>query len=434
MVEITVLSLFLLCLIVCVSLSVNVLWALLCGFVLFFGYMLYKKYPVKEAVKISFEGIKGVKTILIVFTLIGALTALWRAGGTIAYIITLATNLISPKVMLLCCFLLCGLLSVLTGTAFGTAATMGVICMMISTSMGISPVLSAGAILSGSFFGDRCSPMSSSATLVSEITGTDIYKNISLMIKTSTVPFIFTCAVYLILGFSANGTQGAYEAGIFYDSFNLSWQCIIPAVVIIILCVMRVNVKLAMLTSIIVSIFVCVLCQNMSFGEVFTVIFSGFRAGSRPVGTMLDGGGISSMMNVMGIVIISGTYSSIFKTTGLLDSLKNMMEKISLKSTPFAATVVGAIITNMFACNQSLAVILTKQLCETAEPDGQKMAINLENSAIVIAPLTPWSIASAVPLTSVGMDGRGVIFAVYLYSLVIYNLIMSFAEKRKKNG
>lgn len=431
MVEITVLSLFLVCLVVCVSMSVNVLWALLCGFVLFFGYMLYKKYTFPEALKISFEGIKGVKTILIVFTLIGALTALWRAGGTIAYIITLATKIISPKFMILCCFLLCGLLSVLTGTAFGTAATMGVICMMIADSMGINPVISAGAILSGSFFGDRCSPMSSSATLVSELTGTDIYKNISLMIKTSVVPFVITCAVYIILGLFAGETTGAYGTEMFAESFDLSLVCLVPAAAIVILCVMKVNVKIAMLTSIILSVFVCVFCQDMSLAQVLNSMIYGFESDGLPIGTMLDGGGLMSMVNVMGIVIISGTYSSIFRTTGLLDGLRSLMERIARKNTPFAATVVGAILTNMFSCNQSLAVILTKQLCDTAEKDNQQMAVNLENSAIVIAPLTPWSIASAVPLTSVGMDSRGVIFAVYLYSLVIYNLIMSFIEKRR---
>ncbi len=433
MLESAVLSLFLICLVVCVSLSVNVLWALLFGFVLFSSYALYKKISFIQAIKICIEGIKGVKTILIVFTLIGSLTALWRAGGTIAYIITLATNIISPKFMVLCSFLLCGLLSVLTGTAFGTAATMGVICMMISNSMGIDPVITAGAILSGSFFGDRCSPMSSSATLVAELTGSDIYKNISNMIRTSIVPFAFTCIIYIILGFFADANNVAASSyTMFAESFRLNFWCIVPAAAIIAMCIMKINVKLAMLTSIILSTFVCILCQNMSLAEVFRTIIFGFTANSSlPVGTMLDGGGFVSMMNVMGIIIISGTYSSLFKATHLLDSLKGLMERIAQKTTPFAAIVTGAILTNVFSCNQSLAVILTNQLCESVEEDKEKMAVNLENSAIVIAPLTPWSIASAVPLTSVGMDGRGVIFAVYLYSLVIYNLIVSFIEKKK---
>ncbi|MBR6801023.1 MAG: sodium:proton antiporter [Eubacteriaceae bacterium] len=434
MIELTVLSLFLLSLVGCVVMSLNIVYALIVGFILFFGYMLYKKYSFSESVRISLEGIKGVKNIIIIFTLIGALTALWRAGGTIAYIIDVATKVIRPRFMVLFSFLLPCLLSVLTGTAFGTAATMGVICMMIANSMGIDPVITAGAILSGSFFGDRCSPMSSSASLVSELTGTDIYKNISGMIKTSAVPFIISCAVYIILGFSQAGTGEVASTDIFARSFELSFWCIIPALLIVVLCVLRVNVRISMLSSIIVSVFVCVFCQNMTAAEVLRTIFSGFSADEAlPVGTMLNGGGFSSMLNVMAIIIISGTYSSIFKTTGLLDSLKGIMEKLSQKTTPYAATVVASILTNMFSCNQSLAVILAKQLCEDLEPDGEKMAINLENSAIVIAPLTPWSIASAVPLTSVGMDGRGVFFAVYLYGLVIYNLIMSFIGKGKKD-
>ncbi|MBE6039193.1 MAG: hypothetical protein E7218_08400 [Anaerofustis stercorihominis] len=436
MLEIAVLSLFLLCLILCVAFSVNVVYALLFGFICFFIYALTQKFTVKETISLCIDGIKGVKTILIVFSLIGALTALWRAGGVIAYIINVATKIIQPNFMILCCFLLCGLLSVLTGTAFGTAATMGVICMMIANSMGINPVISAGAILSGSFFGDRCSPMSSSATLVSELTGTDIYSNISKMIKTSVVAFVLSCIFYTAIGFTASGSAiSTTSPAIFEQSFNLVFWCIIPAVIIIAMCIMRVNVKLAMLSSIIVSIFVCIFCQNMSLADVIRTMISGYSADpSLPVGTMLNGGGFTSMINVMLIIIISGTYSSIFKNTRLLDGLKNLMVKISEKTTPFTATVVGAIITNMFACNQSLAVILTKQLCDSVEPDSEKMAINLENSAIVIAPLTPWSIASAVPLTSVGMDGRGVIFAVYLYLLVITNIVESFINKRKEQN
>lgn len=100
------------------------------------------------------------------------MTALWRACGTIPYIICHAAKLLRPEVILLASFLLnCGI-SVLTGTSFGTAATIGVICMSMGVSEGANPLLLGGAILSGAFFGDRCSPFSTSALLVSELTKT----------------------------------------------------------------------------------------------------------------------------------------------------------------------------------------------------------------------------------------------------------------------
>lgn len=102
--------------------------------------------------------------------------------------------------MLLAAFLLCCLVSSLTGTAFGTAATVGVITMTMANSMGLPPLFTGGAILSGIYFGDRCSPMSTSALLVSELTGTDLFENIKKMTRTGLVPFLLACGVYALAG------------------------------------------------------------------------------------------------------------------------------------------------------------------------------------------------------------------------------------------
>jgi NhaC family Na+:H+ antiporter len=111
----------------------------------------------------TWSGISTVKNILIVFLLIGMISAVWRASGTIPMIIYTAGGFIRPAAFLVITFLLNCLLSILTGTSFGTSATMGVICMSIGTAMGMNPVYMGGAILGGAFFGDRCSPMSTSA-------------------------------------------------------------------------------------------------------------------------------------------------------------------------------------------------------------------------------------------------------------------------------
>ncbi|MBM7870926.1 Na+/H+ antiporter NhaC [Clostridium pascui] len=105
--------------------------------------------------------------------------------------------------------------------------------MMMANAIGANEILVGVAILSGIYFGDRCSPMSTSALLVSELTGTNIYKNIQLMIKASIVPFIFTCAVYLSLGFLWSGKSASLEIrNVFADNFNLHWLTILPAVII----------------------------------------------------------------------------------------------------------------------------------------------------------------------------------------------------------
>ena len=156
-----------------------------------------KKHSMKSILKMLLDGVKTVKMLLLIFAFIGMLTAVWRSGGTIAYIIYNAVGFVNPKYFIVCTFLLCSIMSFVTGTSFGTVGTMGVVCMTIAKSIGINPVIVGGAVLSGIYFGDRCSPMSSSALLVCEITETDIYKNIKLMVKTSLVPFILTCVLYV---------------------------------------------------------------------------------------------------------------------------------------------------------------------------------------------------------------------------------------------
>ena len=144
----------------------------------------------------SWKGIKTAKNIFITFLLIGMLTALWRAAGTIPSIVSFCVGLMNPSVMIVMAFLLNCLVSVLTGTAFGTAATIGVICMTMAKAMGCKEILTGGAILSGVIFGDRSSPVSTSALLVSELTPTNNFDNIRLMVRTAFVPLILTCAFY----------------------------------------------------------------------------------------------------------------------------------------------------------------------------------------------------------------------------------------------
>lgn len=110
----------------------SILYALILGFVLFCGYGVYRRHNLREMLSLALSGIRTVKGILLTFLLIGVITALWRRSGTITFIICRALDLCGERVMLPAAFLLCALISYLTGTAFGTAATMGVICAALA--------------------------------------------------------------------------------------------------------------------------------------------------------------------------------------------------------------------------------------------------------------------------------------------------------------
>ena len=141
--------LFCLALLVCIVLGTNILYALLAGLVIFALYGKKQGFSWKELGKMICSGVKTSASVLLVFPLIGILTAFWRACGTLPFIICCAVDLIRPEILLLMTFLLnCGV-SMLTGTAFGTAATMGTICVSVGISMGMDPVLLGGAMLNG---------------------------------------------------------------------------------------------------------------------------------------------------------------------------------------------------------------------------------------------------------------------------------------------
>ena len=432
MVEISVLTLFAVSLVFCIGFDISILAALVFGFFLFYGYGLYTKHSVKEMAVLAFSGIKTVRNILITFILIGIITATWRVCGTSPYIVYHATKICSPGIMVLITFLLCCLISALTGTAFGTAATMGVICVTMASSMGVPILYSGGAVLAGSFFGDRCSPMSTSALLVSTVTGTDLYRNIGNMIKTSAVPFILTCGIYLVLGM---GTAGDFDTSeiqtLFAENFRLHPAALVPAVVIIVLSCFRVNVKITMSVSILCGMAVAYFIQGTSLAELLDIALWGYRPEKAEVAALLSGGGVQSMVKVFCIVCLSSCYSGMFNGTGLLAGFRGSLNRLSTKILPFGSILITSILTVMVSCNQTLAIMLTQQLCMDAEPDPETMASHLENTAVVIAPLIPWSIAGAVPLATVGAPTACILTACYLYLLPVWNYAVAIRMHRK---
>ena len=425
------LGLFCAALLICIVLDLSILYALAFGLLVFLLYGRRKGFSWRELAGMALEGIKTVRNILITFFLIGIMTALWRAAGTIPVIVCYASGLIRPSVFLLMAFLLNCLVSVLTGTSFGTAATMGVICAAIGTAMGVSPLLTGGAVLSGAFFGDRCSPVSTSALLVAAVPKPDIYDNIRRMVKTAFVPFLLACGIYAGIGLTLprEGSVMDLEA-LFSRSFRLHWTALIPAAVILVLAAFRVNVKLAMSVSILTAVPLCFILQNLSAAEILRAALSGFTPADAEVARLVSGGGIVSMIRVACIVCLSSAYSGIFQKTGMLGKAKRLIGRLAAKTGAYAATLVTSVLTGVIACNQTLTILLTEQLCRGEYADKEVLALDLEDSAVVTAPLIPWSIACAVPLAAAGAPSAAVLTAFYLILLPLWRLVRG-ARKTK---
>lgn len=427
------LALILFCgaLLVCILLDFSILYALGLGLVIFLLYGLYKGFSPKELLFMCLEGIRTARNILITFFLIGILTALWRCAGTIPVLVCYAAALIRPSVFLLMTFLLNCVVSLLTGTSFGTAATMGVICATMGSAMNISPFLVGGAILSGAFFGDRCSPISTSALLVTELTHTNIFDNLRRLLKTALVPFLLTCFVYLFIGLVTPHSGTALDlAALFGQEIRLHWIALLPAALILILSLCRVKVKAAMLVSIAAAVLIGLFFQHRSIASLAWAALLGYRSQDPAAAALLDGGGAASMLNGIAIVCLSSAYSGIFQRTGLLEAPQKGILWLSERITAFGSMLCASILSGAIACNQTLAIMLTHQLCKDTEKDRQTLAIGLENSAVVVAPLIPWSIASGVPLASTGTPTSSILFAVFLYLLPLWNFSLAVFHKK----
>ena len=376
--EVLTIGIFCALLIICIITGKSILYALLAGLIIFGLYGKKQGYSWRQISRMALQGVWKVKNILLTFILIGMLTALWRQAGTIPAIICYTVHLIKPSTFLLMTFLLNCLISVLTGTALGTAATIGVVCATMASALGIPSWMTGGAILSGVYFGDRCSPVSTSALLVAELTETGIYTNIKNMIKSALAPFTITCILYLTVSIQLHGKTEMPDLGhAFGSEFRLSWIALLPAAVILLLSVMQAGVKIAMIASIVTAIPVCIGLQNMAFTELPELLLNGFHSTDVAVAAMLNGGGITSMLKVGAIVCISSSYSGIFQATGILNGFQKMVCLLANRTKPYFAVLVTSILTSVMACNQTLAIMLTGQLCSRTETDNLLFANNL---------------------------------------------------------
>lgn len=427
------LATFVLSLTICIVFGVDLVNALIFGAILFYSYGAFTMKDAKRAFISMISGLNTIKNIIMIFLLIGCLTATWRFSGTIAYIIYRIVPIVDARYFLLYTFLLCSMMSMLMGTSIGSCASMGVVCMVISKYIGINPVYMGGAILSGIYVGDRTSPMSSSAALVAELTKTDIYINIKNMIKSGTSAFTVSCILYAFLGFGKGyATLIDFSVlDVFSDNFIMSPLLLLPAVLIIVLSLFRLDVRIVISASVITGCFISFLVQKTTPLDMLKMCVFGYKSAYPELAVYMDGGGIFSMIKAGLIVGISSTYFGIFKDTDILSGVKKLPESISDRFGRYFATLVCAVFTSAVACNQTLASMLTYRLTDTIHEDKYIHALDIENSAILVPAVIPWNIACAIPMVMAGFDIRSLVFAFFCILVPIRCMIKEFLQRRK---
>ena len=223
--------------------------------------------------------------------------------------------------------------------------------------------------------------------------------------------------------FTSEGGVTVNAQKIFSQAFVIEPLVLIPAILIVVLSLLRLKVQLMMGTSILASAAVAFWIQGISLDDVLKISALGYAPTDKIISKLLSGGGIISMANVIAIVCLSSFYAGIFQATGFLNRLQSTMINLGKKFSSFVSVLVAAIITNMIGCNQTLAIMLTHQLCKKVEPNAEKFALHIENTAVIIAPLVPWSIANVVPLTLINAPESSIFAAWYLWLIIICCLL-----------
>jgi len=352
---------------------------------------------------------------LIILLIIGMLIAVWIGSGIVPGLIYYGFKIIIPSWFLPSVFLLCIIVSLISGSAWTTIGTIGVAATAIGQGMGISLAPIAGAIVSGAFFGDKISPLSDSTNLTPSVLGVDLYEHIKHMLHTTVPSLIISLMVYVALGmFLRTGDHIAGESlelqKVIGDYFNLSPWLIIPPLVVIIMIAKKTPPIPSLSIGVILGAITQLIVQNQSLGKVFSTMYSGYEisTSSEEVNTLLSRGGLQSMYSVVILGIISLAFGGIMYECGLLRIIVDRMKKlINKKGHLITVTLLTSLGINIIGANQYLAVILPgqmyKDLYKALNMKLKNLTRALEGGGTLTAPLIPWNTSGLFIISVLGI-------------------------------
>ena len=371
----------------------------------------------------------GMRAILILLA-VGALIGTLIMSGTVPAMIYYGLNILSPSIFYFTACVICAIASLSIGSSWTVAGTLGVALMGIATGLGLSPSVTAGAIISGAYFGDKMSPLSDTTNLAPAIAGTDLFSHIRHMVWTTGPSLVIALIIFLIMGLNSNA-EGNADGLILIQStlqntFNISVVSFVPIVVIFVLAYKKmpafptilIGALLAGLFSIIlqpnvVSTFVNEpeLSNSLTMlSGVWTALHSGFvlESGVPMVDDLLTRGGMASMLNTIWLVVCALTFGAVLETAQLLNKI---VEKVLTFANSTGSLIVTTIATcigiNIIAADQYISIVLPGRMYR-AEFKRRKLAARnlsraLEDSGTITSPLIPWNTCGAYMSASLGI-------------------------------
>ena len=348
---------------------------------------------------------------------VGMIIGVWIASGTVPTLIYYGLKMLSPELFLAASMVLCSVVSVSLGTSWGTVGTVGLALMGIGAGFDIPMYWTAGAVVSGAFFGDKISPLSDTTNLAPAVTGTNIFDHIRNMLPTTIPAMLIALVIYLVVGFMLiDNNQVSFDkitaiTGALEEHFYISPVLLIPAILVIILAMKKVAPIPALFFGSIVGAGLAMAAQGAGLHDVFTYANSGYKisTGISEIDSLLNRGGIQSMMWTISLILIALAFGGALERTGCLQSI---ILAIRSKVKTFAGLQTSAIgtsfATNVVAGDPYLSIALPGRMYAPAYRGMGYSTLNLsratEEGGTLLSPLIPWNAGGAFVIAALGLS------------------------------
>ncbi|HSQ89552.1 Na+/H+ antiporter NhaC [Romboutsia sp.] len=387
-------------------------------------------YAWNELEESIFVTIKMAMQAIVIIMIIGVLIGTWIISGIVPAMIYWGLEILSPQIFLIATTIICCIVSIATGSSWTTMGTVGVALLGIGQGLGMPAPLVAGSIISGSYFGDKLSPLSDTTNLAPAMAGNTLFDHIRFMLY-STIPSLIICLIlYGILGMKYAGqdldmSQINLIRDTLVSSFNtLSPVLFIPPMIVIGLVIFKVPAIPGLVAGAVLGFVFAIVFQGASVGDIINAAHSGFvsNSGVAAVDELLSKGGLMSMMSTVSLTICALSLGGILEKTGMLEVLASSILKFAKGTFGVVfATMATCMMTNVVAGEQYLSIVIPGRMYKN---EYRKRGLHpkmlsraLEDSGTMSSALVPWNTCGAYIYGTLGVST----FAYFPYAFL--NLI-----------
>lgn len=375
------------------------------------------------------ENIKSVTGALLILLFVGSLAGTWLISGIIPSMIYYGLQILSPEIFLPACVVICAIISVATGSSWTTSATVGIALVGIGNALGIDPGMTAGAVISGAYFGDKMSPLSDTTNLAPAMAGGELFSHIKYMSYTTIPTIVVTLIIFVIISFSidvSGNTDTSVMLTSIKESFNITpWVFIVPVAVILMI-VKKTQPLIALLVGTLLGglfalIFQPEIVKQITDAESLTFL-SGYKGimmamtvdtsiatTSTELNDLFSSGGMSGMLGTIWLIICAMVFGGVMDAIGALARIsKSVLNLFDSVFGLFASTVISCVGLNAIASDQYLAIVIPGRMYKKAFQDKglapENLSRTLEDSGTVTSVLVPWNTCGAYQSSVLGVD------------------------------